>query len=108
MCFGMQWHQLGHMQNLHLAPAASTTQFLHARCHSCRPTNSAKALKANAMQYKYNVIIIKHNRNTYAETLTGRKKAWPTEHNSKNMVKNYYKLGLQNNCKLVAAKRSRC
>jgi len=47
-----QWHQLGHMQVCTSLPTnyhASTQphSFLQARCPSCRPTNSVKALKAN-------------------------------------------------------------
>jgi len=47
-----QWHQLGHMQvstPLQTDNHASTPplSFLQARCPSCRPTNSIKALKAN-------------------------------------------------------------
>ena len=46
-----QWHQLGHMQVCTLLQTdnhASTPplSFLQARCPSCRPTNSMKALKA--------------------------------------------------------------
>ena len=46
-----QWHQLGHMQvctSLQTDKYASTPplSFLQARCPSCRPTNSVKALKA--------------------------------------------------------------
>jgi len=46
-----QWHQLGHMQvctSLLTDNHASTPplSFLQARCRSCRPTNSVKALKA--------------------------------------------------------------
>ena len=46
-----QWHQLGHMQvctSLQTDNHASTPSlsFLQARCPSCRPTNSVKALKA--------------------------------------------------------------
>ena len=46
-----QWHQLGHMQvctSLQTDNHASTPplSFSHAGCHSCHPTNSAKALKA--------------------------------------------------------------
>ena len=46
-----QWHQLGHMQvctSLQTDYYASTPplSFLQARCPSCRPTNSVKALKA--------------------------------------------------------------
>jgi len=46
-----QWHQLDHMQVCTLLQAdnhASTPphSFLQARCPSCRPTNSIKALKA--------------------------------------------------------------
>jgi len=46
-----QWHQLGHMQvctSLQTDNHASTPPlcFLQARCPSCRPTNSVKALNA--------------------------------------------------------------
>ena len=46
-----QWHQLGHMQvctSLQTDNHTSTQpfSFLQARCPSCRPTNSVKALKA--------------------------------------------------------------
>ena len=46
-----QWHQLGHMQictSLQTNNHASTPplSFLQARCPSCRPANSVKALKA--------------------------------------------------------------
>ena len=46
-----QWHQLGHMQvctSLQTDNHASTPplSFLQARCPSCHPTNSVKALKA--------------------------------------------------------------
>ena len=46
-----QWHQLGHMQvwtSLQTDNHASTPQlsFLQAKCPSCHPTNSVKALKA--------------------------------------------------------------
>ena len=45
-----QWHQLGHMQvctSLQTDNHASNPplSFLQARCPSCRPTNSVKALK---------------------------------------------------------------
>ena len=47
-----QWHQLGHTQvciSLQTDNHASTPllNFLQARCPSCRPTNSVKALKAS-------------------------------------------------------------
>ena len=46
-----QWHQLGHMQVCTLLQTdnyanTSPLSFLQARCPSCRPTNSVKALKA--------------------------------------------------------------
>ena len=46
-----QWHQLDHMQvctSLQTDNHASipTLSFLQARCPSCHPTNSVKALKA--------------------------------------------------------------
>jgi len=49
-----QWHQLSHMQICTLLQTnnhASTQplSFLQARCPSCRPTNSVKALKACTM-----------------------------------------------------------
>ena len=50
-----QWHQLGHMQVCTLLQTdnhTSTPQlsFLQARCPSCRPTNSIKALKARSLE----------------------------------------------------------
>jgi len=45
-----QWHQLGHMQVCTLLQTdnhASTPPLLQAGCHSCRPTNSVKALKGH-------------------------------------------------------------
>ena len=50
-----QWHQLGHMQvciSLQTDNHASTLAicFLQARCPSCCPINSVKALKANAIK----------------------------------------------------------
>ena len=52
-----QWHQLGHMQvytSLQTDNHASTQpfSFLQARCPSCHPTNSVKALKAQARYIK--------------------------------------------------------
>ena len=49
-----QWHQLGHMQVCTLLQTdnhASTPplSFLQARCSSCRPTNSVRALKVYVM-----------------------------------------------------------
>ena len=42
-----QWHQLGHMQVCTLLQTDNHhSVFLQARCPSCRPTNSVKALKA--------------------------------------------------------------
>jgi len=51
-----QWHQLGHnYASLHLAPnnhgSTPPLSFLQARCPSCRPTNSVKALKAKGYWY---------------------------------------------------------
>jgi len=48
-----QWHQPGHMQVCTLLQTDNHTStpplvLLQARCPSCRPTNSVKALKANA------------------------------------------------------------
>jgi len=48
-----QWHQLGNMQvciSLQTDNHASTPplSFLQARCHSCRPTDSIKALKVHS------------------------------------------------------------
>jgi len=49
-----QWHQLGHMQVCTLLQTDTHTStpplfcfFLQARCPSCRPTNSVKALEAS-------------------------------------------------------------
>jgi len=49
---GWQWHQLDHMQiiytSLQTDNHAITSLLSFHRCPSCHPTNSAKALKANA------------------------------------------------------------
>jgi len=50
-----QWHQLGRMQvrtSLQADNHASTPplSFLQARCPSCHPTNSVKALKASRVK----------------------------------------------------------
>jgi len=46
-----QWHQLGNMEVCtslqQITCQHPTTQFLQARCPSCHPTNSVKALKAD-------------------------------------------------------------
>jgi len=61
-----QWHQLGHMQvcttllqtdNHTSTPPLS---FLQAGCPSCRPTDSVKALKANASFSKKPVILLNY------------------------------------------------
>ena len=55
-----QWHRLGHMQVCTLLQtdnhaSTSSLSFLQARCPSCRPTNSAKALKASEMSDNINI-----------------------------------------------------
>jgi len=50
-----QWHQMGHMQvcTSHQTDNHASTSplsFLRAGCPSCRPTNSVKALKAQALK----------------------------------------------------------
>jgi len=56
-----QWHQLGHNASQVCSaprskqittPARHHSVFLQAGCHSCRPTNSVKALKANLILYR--------------------------------------------------------
>jgi len=59
-----QWHPLGHMQvctSLQTDNHASTPplSFLQARCPSCHPTNSIKALKALKKKLKRNFHIMK-------------------------------------------------
>jgi len=56
---GWQWHQLDHVQ-ISFAPRSRqiTTpvpyhSFLQARCPSCHPTNSVKALKAKGLVYNF-------------------------------------------------------
>jgi len=58
-----QWHQLGHMQVYTLLQTDNHTStpplsFLQARCPSCRPTNSVKALKAPLVHYKNNITLL--------------------------------------------------
>ena len=53
-----QWNPLGHMQvctSLQTDNHASTSllSFLQAGCPSCHPTNSVKALKANAFDWNW-------------------------------------------------------
>jgi len=53
-----QWHQLGYMQLCTLLQTDNyaNTQplsFLQAECPSCHPTNSVKALKAQALKEGY-------------------------------------------------------
>jgi len=52
-CFGMQWHQLDHMQTICISLQTDNqhpiTRFLQAGSSSCRPTNSVKALNAVAV-----------------------------------------------------------
>ena len=67
-----QWHQLGYMQvctSLQTDNHTSTPplSFLQIGCPSCRPTNSAKALKATTGLYKH---YINHNQTLF--TLTFR------------------------------------
>ena len=64
-----QWHQLSHMQvctSLQTDNHASTPPlcFLQAGCPSCRPTNSAKALKASTQCTKFRNISASHGRVT--------------------------------------------
>jgi len=59
-----QWHQLGHMQvctSLQTDNHASIPplSFLQARCLSCRPTNSVKALEELALEEQPQVTSIK-------------------------------------------------
>jgi len=49
--------------SLHLAPDSTHHSFLQARCHSCRPTNSVKALKAIALPTDV-ATLLSENRNT--------------------------------------------
>ena len=55
--FGMQWHQLDHMQTictlLQTTPTRHHSQFLQTRCSSWCPTNSVKALKAYITRTTY-------------------------------------------------------
>jgi len=61
-----QWHQLGHMPvctSLQSDNHASTQplSFLQAGCPSCRPTNSVKALKAQALKAHLYSCTYQHN-----------------------------------------------
>ena len=65
-----QWHQLGHKQVCTLLQTynhASTPplSFLQARCPSCHPTNSVKALKAAYLPVSVKVDILPINLLTY-------------------------------------------
>ena len=61
-----QWHQLGHMQlctSIQTDNPTSTLplSFLQARCPSCRPTNSVKALKAGNISLPMTSVILGSN-----------------------------------------------
>ena len=62
---GRQWHQPDHMQvictSLQTDNHASTSplKFLRARCPSCNPTNSVKALKVLVTQHNVNIILLR-------------------------------------------------
>ena len=69
-----QWHQLGHMQICTSLQTDNHTSnpllsFLQARCPSCHPTNSVKALKAIQINNNTNTHARKHAR-THARTHT--------------------------------------
>jgi len=57
---GWQWHQQDHMQIICTLlqtdnhASISPLGFLQARCPSCRPTNSVKALKASILHRQGN------------------------------------------------------
>jgi len=60
-----QWHQLGHMQVCTLLQTDNHTStpplcFLQARCPSCHPTNSVKALKVYSMERNFNWVFTEH------------------------------------------------
>ena len=77
-----QWHQLGHMQvstSLQTDNHANTqcSVFFQARCPSCRPTNSVKALKAflyksTEMEYEVEVPDQEANQRGCGDTLWKR------------------------------------
>ena len=69
------WHQLGHMQvctSLQTDNHASTPplSFLQAGCHSCRPTNSIKAVKGRQYFWGFFWCYIYICHNTYAAPKT--------------------------------------
>jgi len=60
-----QWHQLGRMKvctSLQTDNYVSTPplSFLQARCPSCHPTNSVKALKENPLQVVLNLYCLSY------------------------------------------------
>ena len=85
-----QWYQLGHIQVCTLLQtdnhtSTPTLTFLQARCPSCHPTNSIKALKANIIYInKYTTtttILLPLYRSTYTFSaltlLVGRQEGHP-------------------------------
>jgi len=80
-----QWHQLGYMQlctSLQTNNHASTPplKFLQAECPSCRPTNSVKALKAQALKAMATITEDLQNMQTQTsgavEPVDGSGRAW--------------------------------
>jgi len=72
-----QWHQLGHMQictslqrDNYASTAPHCSVFLQARCPSCHPTNSVKALKALVFTLKCsNIVTFEGNNQDYHTSL---------------------------------------
>ena len=69
-----QWHQLGHMQICTSPQTDNHTStppisFLQARCYSCRPTNSVKALKAFSELLEFFKLFVTSNCKQFLKTL---------------------------------------
>jgi len=82
-----QWHQLDHMQDctsLQTDKHASTPplSFLQAGCPSCRPTNSVKALKAQALKAQ---VDIHTDKNRYSNAWSNFHANRRSDHDDKEM-----------------------
>jgi len=77
-----QWHQLSHIIHMQVCTSLQTDNyattpplcFLQARCPSCRPTNSVKALKAASdkagRKQPHQIYFMTNKENVVEETVT--------------------------------------
>ena len=114
-----QWNPLGHMQvctSLQTNNHASTPplSFLQARCPSCRPTNSVKALKATTFEHILNTYRNLNNEHSNLYNVSIFHTAWE-QHQCKHMqflifllcqehYEMFHKVGISQNSSILSCK----